>query len=230
MRSSIWPLVGLTTISGSTRPVGRTICSTTWSECSQLVGPGRGRQEHDLADAVHELLEPQRPVVGRRRQPEPVLDQRAPCGSGRPRTGRGAGARSGGSRRAPPGSRRGSSRAACRAARPAPRPSIGRRVVLDAVAVADLGHHLEVVLGAHAQPLGLEQLALLLELGQPLLELGLDAHDGRAHALLAGHVVGGREDDELLELGATFSPVSGSTTMMRSTSSPNSSMRTAVSS
>ena len=41
-------------------------------------------------------------------------------------------------------------------------------VVLDAVAVADLGHHLEVVLGAHAQPLGLEQLALGLEAGQLL--------------------------------------------------------------
>ena len=49
------------------------------------------------------------------------------------------------------------------------------RVVLDAVAVADLLHHLEVVLRAHAQPLRLEQLALLLEPGQPLLQLGLDA-------------------------------------------------------
>ncbi len=49
------------------------------------------------------------------------------------------------------------------------------RVVLDAVAVADLLDHLEVVLGAHAQALGLEQLALLLEPGEPLLQLGLDA-------------------------------------------------------
>ncbi len=32
-RSSIWPLVGLTMISGSMSPVGRTICSTTWLEC-----------------------------------------------------------------------------------------------------------------------------------------------------------------------------------------------------
>ena len=51
------------------------------------------------------------------------------------------------------------------------------RVVLDAVAVADLLHHLEVVLRAHAQALRLEQLALLLEPGQPLLQLGLDADD-----------------------------------------------------
>ena len=33
MRSSIWPLVGLTMTSGSVRPVGRTICSTTWVDC-----------------------------------------------------------------------------------------------------------------------------------------------------------------------------------------------------
>ena len=51
----------------------------------------------------------------------------------------------------------------------------GRRVVLDAVAEPDLLHHLEVVLGAHAQPLRLEQLALPLEQGQALLQLGLDA-------------------------------------------------------
>jgi hypothetical protein len=29
-RSSIWPLVGRIITSGSTRPVGRMICSTTW--------------------------------------------------------------------------------------------------------------------------------------------------------------------------------------------------------
>ena len=77
----------------------------------------------------------------------------------------------------------------------------GRRVVLDAVAEADLLHHLEVVLGAHAEALGLEQLALLLEGGQALLELLLDAHDGLLHPLLAGDVVGGRVDDELVEHG-----------------------------
>ena len=35
--------------------------------------------------------------------------------------------------------------------------------------------------------------------GQPLLQLGLDAADGAAHALVAGDVVRGREDDELVE-------------------------------
>ena len=68
------------------------------------------------------------------------------------------------------------------------------RVVLDAVAVADLLDHLQVVLRAHPQPLGLEQLAVGLEPRQPLLQLGLDADDRRAHPLVAGDVVGGRED------------------------------------
>ena len=68
------------------------------------------------------------------------------------------------------------------------------RVVLDAVAVADLLDHLEVVLRAHPQALRLEQLALLLEPGQPLLQLGLDADHGLAHPLVAGDVVRGRED------------------------------------
>ena len=57
------------------------------------------------------------------------------------------------------------------------------RVVLDAGAEADLPHHLDVVRGAHAQALRLEQLALPLELGEPLRELRLDAADGPLHAL-----------------------------------------------
>ena len=51
------------------------------------------------------------------------------------------------------------------------------RVVLDAGADSDLAQHLEVVGGAHAQPLRFEQLAVLLELRQPLDQLGLDALD-----------------------------------------------------
>ena len=74
------------------------------------------------------------------------------------------------------------------------------RVVLDAVAVPHLLDHLEVVLGAHAQPLCLEQLPFGLELGEPLLQLGLDAQHCLAHAFVAGHVVGGREDHHVGEL------------------------------
>ena len=73
------------------------------------------------------------------------------------------------------------------------------RVVLDAVAEPDFLHHLEVVLGAHPQALGLEQLPLTLELRQTLLQLGLDPRDGDPHPLLARHVVRGGEDDELLQ-------------------------------
>ena len=73
-------------------------------------------------------------------------------------------------------------------------------VVLDAVAEADLAHHLEVVGRAHAQALGLEELALLLEERQLVLELELDAADGPLHALGAGDVVRGREDVHLLLL------------------------------
>ena len=74
-------------------------------------------------------------------------------------------------------------------------------VVLDAGGEADLAHHLQVVAGAHAQPLGLQQLALLLQGGQALLQLGLDADQGPLHALRAGDVVRGREDAQLLVLG-----------------------------
>ncbi len=72
------------------------------------------------------------------------------------------------------------------------------RVVLDARARPDLAHHLDVVGGAHAQALRLEQLALLLELVQPVAELVLDAGDRPLHPLRAGDVVGGREDVHLL--------------------------------
>ena len=74
-------------------------------------------------------------------------------------------------------------------------------VVLDAGAHADLGQHLQVVGGPHPEPLGLEQLALGLEPGQPFLQLGLDPADGDPHPLVAGHVVGGREDHQLVRLG-----------------------------
>ena len=74
------------------------------------------------------------------------------------------------------------------------------RVVLDAVAVADLLDHLEVVLGAHAQPLCLEQLAVGLEPRQALLELGFDADDGFAHDFVAGDIVRGGKHGEVREL------------------------------
>ena len=74
-----------------------------------------------------------------------------------------------------------------------------QRVVLDPRAHADLLKHLQVVGGAHAQALGLQETAVVLELGQTLGELGLNALDGLLHAFGAGHVVGGGEDEDLLD-------------------------------
>ena len=181
-RSSIWPLVGLTITSGSTRPGGPHDLLDDLARDLQLVGAGRGRQEHDLADLLGELLEAQRPVVGRRRQPEPVLDELLLAAAVAlvlaVELGHGLVALVEDDEEV----LRGRSRAACWASPRAPAVE-GGRVVLDAAAVADLLHHLEVVLGAHPEALGLEQLALLLEPGEPLLELGLDADDGLLHPL-----------------------------------------------
>ena len=76
------------------------------------------------------------------------------------------------------------------------------RVVLDAAAVADLSHHLQVVLGAHPQALGFQQLALALEAGEPLLQLGLDLDHRRGQPLGAGDVMRGGEDLGAVELAA----------------------------
>ena len=73
-------------------------------------------------------------------------------------------------------------------------------VVLDARAHADLAQHLEVVRRAHPEPLRLEELAVLLEVGELLGELDLDLADRGAHPLLGRHVVRRREQHEPLEL------------------------------
>ena len=78
------------------------------------------------------------------------------------------------------------------------------RVILDPGAAADLPEHLDVVGRAHTQPLRLQQLALPLQLGQPLGQLGLDAGDGPRHPLRPGHVVGGGEDVQLVVLADDF--------------------------
>ena len=161
-RSSIWPLVGLRTTSGSTSPVGRMICSTDAVGSGQLVGAGRRRQVDGLADPLEELLPPQRAVVHRAGQPEAVVDERALARH--VALVHRADLRHGHVRLVDDeqevlgevveqGVRRGP---------PATAVDV-QAVVLDAGAGPDLAHHLDVVGGAHPQPLGLEQLALLLE-------------------------------------------------------------------
>ena len=70
------------------------------------------------------------------------------------------------------------------------------RVVLDPRARPDLAHHLEVVRGAHAEALRLEQLAAVLEPLEPVDQLDLDVLDRPPERFLLGHVVRRREEDE----------------------------------
>jgi hypothetical protein len=190
----------LTTISGSTRPVGPDhLLDDVVAHPAQLVGTGRRRQVDGLAGALEELLPLQRAVVHRAGQPEAVVDQGALAAAvalvhradlrhrhvrlvqdQQEVLGEVVEQRV----------RRGAGRAAVDV----------HRVVLDAVAEADLAHHLEVVGRAHAQPLGLEHLPLLLHLVQPVGELELDAPGRPLHPLRPGDVVRGREDEDLLVL------------------------------
>ncbi len=165
----------------------------------ELVGAGSGRQEDDLAHLVGELVEGERSVVERRGETEPVLHEGLLARTvtfvlpvdlrdrhvalvdhgqevGREEVEKGVGGLPG----------------AAAVEMPA--------VILDAVAHPDLGEHLEVVLGPQPEPLGLEQLAGGLQLGQALTELGLDRLDGAPHGLVAGAVVGGGEHHELLDV------------------------------
>ena len=73
-------------------------------------------------------------------------------------------------------------------------------VILHPAAHPGLGQHLEVVLGAHPQPLRLQQLAGVLELAQPLAQLGLDGHHRLLQPLVPGAVVGVGEHHQLVEL------------------------------
>src|SRR5205814_5079283 len=67
-------------------------------------------------------------------------------------------------------------------------------------AEAHLAQHLHVVLGALAQAVGLEELALRLELGAALVELATDLLDGVLDRPLLDVVVRGRPDRDVLEV------------------------------
>ena len=74
------------------------------------------------------------------------------------------------------------------------------RVVLDALAVADLGHHLEVEARALLDALRLDQLHLADEELLLLVQLDLDLLDRGQHLLPSRHVVRRREHREAREL------------------------------
>ena len=157
------------------------------------------RQVHRLPDPVGELLPGQRPVVDRRRQPEAEIDEVAFAGDValvhaadlRHRHMRLVDDQQEVFREVVD---QGGRRRPARAAVDVP------RIVLDARAEPDLAHHLDVVVGPHPQPLRLQQLALPLQLGQPLFELLLDGRDRVRHPVRPGHVVGGREDPQRVDL------------------------------
>ena len=142
----------------------------------QLVRTGRGRDVDQLRHARFPLLEVQRPVVERRRQPEPVVDEhflaRSIAGKHPAHLRHGLMAFVDDDQRVArqvveQRRRRLAGAAAGQMA----------RVVLDAVAVADLANHLEIEHRALVQPLRFEQLPFALELRAPLDQLRLDGLD-----------------------------------------------------
>ena len=170
-------------------------------EIADLVGAGGGREEDDLADPVGELVEGEGPVVEGGGQAEAVLDEgvlagavalvlAVDLGDGH------VGLVDDGEEVLGEEVEQGVGRL--------PRlPAVEvAAVVLDAVDHAHLGQHLQVVLGPQPEALGLQQLVLLLEDGQPLPQLDLDGLDGPPGRLVPGHVVGGGEDDQLLQIVA----------------------------
>ena len=160
---------------------------------------GRGGDEHDLRGVREVLVEGLRPVVERAGQPEAVLDEgllagtvalehAADLGHGLVRLVDEADEVLG--------------EEVEQAVGPLARPAAVEeaRVVLDAVAIAELAQHLHVELRALAQAVRLEQLALLLELLAAHLELVADLADRGLDRLAVGRVVGGGPDAGVADL------------------------------
>ena len=165
----------------------------------ELERPRRGRHEDALGDALDELLEAQRPVVLGRGEPETVLDEHVLAGAV---TGvLSVQLRHGDVALVDHAEVVLGEEIQQRVGRLPRRPAVEvAAVVLDARAHAGLGQHLEVVLGADPEALGLEQLALLLELLEALAQLHLDGADGALDYVVAGDVVRGRIDGHVLHL------------------------------
>ena len=164
-----------------------------------LVGARRRGHEHHLRRDREELVERLRPVVHRARQPEAVVHQRrlaravalvhaADLRHGLVRLVEEADEVLG--EVVDQAVRARAGRAAVEDA----------RVVLDAGAEPDLAQHLHVVLGALAQAVRLEQLALGLELRGALVELVADLRHRALHRPVLDVVVRRRPDRDVLEV------------------------------
>ena len=162
-------------------------------------GARRRRHEHELRHLAEELVEAQRPVVERGRQPEAVLDERLLARA--VALVHAADLRNGLVRLVDEDDEVGREEVEQRVRRRARRAAVEvARVVLDPVAEAELLHHLEVVLGALPDAVRLEHLALRLEQLDLLLELVADLLGGALDRRLRGHVLRRREDRQVVEL------------------------------
>ena len=167
--------------------MGRITCSTTSPPVfSNSYGPGVAETKTTCLIRAFPFVEPQRPVVQRAGQAETVLDQRhlAVVVAGV----HAADLRHRDVRLVDEQQEIVGEEAEQRVGRRAGR-AAGKRpaVVLDARTIAHLLQHLDVEPRAGAEPLGLEQLALVLELFEPLVQLLLDLVDGAGDPLLGQH-------------------------------------------
>src|SRR5213075_679123 len=139
-----------------------------------LVFGGRGRDEDRLLRDALPLVEALRPVVERRGQPETVAHERVLARA--VALEHAADLRHGDVRLVDDGQER-AREVIEQALRPLARlaPREMARVVLHSRAVANRAQELEVVLGARANALGLEELAFRLEVRRLLRQLLLDA-------------------------------------------------------
>ena len=199
MRSSIWLAVSRTSTTGSTMPVGLTICSTTLVERGALVFPGGGRDEHQLGGDREELLEGLGAVVERAGQAEAVVHERLLARAVTLVHAADLGHRLVG---LVDEADEVLGEVVDQAVGPlaGPAPVEDPRVVLDPRAEADLAQHLHVVLGALAQAVGLELLAFTDQLPAALLELGADLLPPPLDRPLLDVVVGRRPDRHVLEV------------------------------
>ena len=164
-----------------------------------LVLARRGRHEHELGRDREELLERLGTVVERAGQAEPVVDERLLAGA--VALVHAADLRHGLVRLVDEADEI-VREVVEQAVRAVPRLAAieDPRVVLDPRAEPQLAEHLHVVLGPLAQPVGLEQLALRLELGAPLVQLPADLGDRVLDHPLAHVVVRRGPDPDVLDV------------------------------
>src|SRR5262249_20136962 len=166
----------------------------------QLIGAGSGGDENELAHSVFPLLEIERSIVHRRRQPESVFDQsalaRLIAGVHTSDLGNGLMAFVDDDNCV-------ASQIVEQCRRRLAREAAGQvsRVILDTVAIAELLEHLEVVHSPLAEALGFEELTLGYELGLPLVELGLYRFDSVPKPVLGHYIMSlGVDRDSLVSI------------------------------